>query len=84
MTKLQRDKTRKELLNEVARLKKLNTNYSNRENTRMGQVRHFRIRLYKIRNDIDYLLVPPWSDKSAYNKKPYKKKLKEAMKNGKI
>lgn len=42
-------------------------------NNKTSQIRCFRLRLKKIRNSIDYLLVHPFSSDSAYNTQPHKR-----------
>ena len=54
--------TKEELLAEFSQLKRTNTILQNSVDMMRGnQIRHFRNRLYRIRNSIDYLLKHPFS-----------------------
>lgn len=48
------------LIDKYFELKRAHMHVKNKSTAKDGQIRHFRIRLLKIRNDIDYLLTHPW------------------------
>jgi hypothetical protein len=81
---LQREKTKRELVYQIGALRHSVTLYKSREATRIGQIRHFRRRLLKIRNEIEYLLEHPWSRNNGYSQKSYDKKIKWRPTDGKI
>ena len=54
--------TKKELKKEISILKSVVGREKNIITSKTAQIRHFRIRLLKIRNSIDYLLKHPFSN----------------------
>ena len=72
----------KTLLDENIIQKRVIGNQKTTIGTKIAQIRHFRLRLYKIRNSIDYLLEHPFSMDSSYQAKHLRDM--HGMKGGKI
>lgn len=66
--------TKEELFTQIVVLKRANKRlHDSLDIIRGNQIKHFRNRLYKIRNSIDYLLKHPFSVDSSYNTRPNKR-----------
>lgn len=65
--------TKKELIHLINSQKGSLASQSNRITNRLAQIRHFRIRLKKIRNSLDYLLVHPYSNDTGWTTRKYKR-----------
>jgi hypothetical protein len=75
--KIYDDLSREELYSMIRDLKRDLSIKHSKQLTAIAEVRHFRNRLLKVRNDIQYLLEHPWSRNATTRQKFQEKKLKE-------
>ncbi len=65
--------SKEELIAEIHTLKRIVGHHRNYALKKQVQVRNFRLRLIKIRNSLDYMLVHPFSNDNSYRSAPHER-----------